>query len=129
MDSPAPVTALLLIAHGSREPEANADLAHVADTMRRRGHHSVVETAFLELAKPTIDQAADRCIRQGATRVLLVPYFLTAGVHVRRDLAESRRHLASRHPGIAFLLAEPLGPHPLLIQVIEERAHQAEQAT
>jgi sirohydrochlorin ferrochelatase len=117
-------TALLLIAHGSRHEEANADLAHVVDGMRRRGH-AVVEASFLELAEPGIAEGGQRCVLQGAERVVLVPYFLSAGVHVRRDLTAARDALAARFPQVAFRLAEPLGRHPLLLDVVAERAHEA----
>src|SRR5262249_45630269 len=69
-------TALLLIAHGSRQPEANADLRHVAEGLLQRGY-GVVEAAFLELAGPDIGEGGRRCARRGATRVVLVPYFLS----------------------------------------------------
>jgi sirohydrochlorin ferrochelatase len=52
--------------------------------------------------------------------VVLVPYFLSAGVHVRRDLAEARK-LTEEFPAVEFVLAEPLGRHPLLLDVVEER--------
>jgi sirohydrochlorin ferrochelatase len=118
--------ALLLIAHGSRQEEANADLFHVLTAMRRRGAFAIVEAAFLELAEPDIDAGAARCVAQGAGRVVLLPYFLSAGVHVRRDLAEARRRLASRYPQVQFRLAKPLGQHPLLLEVVAERAREAE---
>src|SRR5262245_18449629 len=89
-----PRTALLLIAHGSRQDEANADLAHVVAAMRRRGRYPIVLASFLELAEPDIDEGGRRCVAQRAQRVLLVPYFLSAGVHVRRDLTAARRRLA-----------------------------------
>jgi sirohydrochlorin ferrochelatase len=120
-------TALLLIAHGSREPEANADLHQVVAGLRRRGRHALVEAAFLELAEPGVDAAAGRCVAQGAERVVLLPYFLSSGVHVRRDLAGARERLAARYPQVEFRLAEPLGRHPLLIEVVAERAWQAEE--
>src|SRR5581483_2526003 len=111
-----PRTALLLIAHGSRHAEANADLLHVVAELRQQGI-PVVEPAFLELAEPGIDAAAEACIRQGADRVVLVPYFLSAGVHVRRDLADARERLGKRYPHASWILAEPLGRHPLLLQI------------
>jgi sirohydrochlorin ferrochelatase len=120
-------TALLLIAHGSRQEEANADLHDAADRLRRQGH-GLVEAAFLELAEPTIEQGAIRCVEQGARRVVLVPYFLSAGVHVRRDLAAVRQRLAEQLTPVEVLLAEPLGPHPLLLAVVEERVRQALEA-
>jgi sirohydrochlorin ferrochelatase len=117
--------ALLLIAHGSRHDEANADLHHVVTEMCRRGEYAVVEASFLELAEPDIDAAAARCVAQGAGRVVLLPYFLSAGVHVRRDLTEACRRLAARYPQVQFRLAEPLGQHPLLIEVVAQRARDA----
>jgi sirohydrochlorin ferrochelatase len=116
----------LLIAHGSRQEEANADLLHVAAGLRERGW-AIVEASFLELAEPDIVGGGVRCVEQGAERVILVPYFLSAGVHVRRDLAEARTKLAQRFASVEFRLAEPLGRHPLLLDVVAERARQAER--
>lgn len=118
-------TALLLIAHGSRNAEANADLLHLAGEMRRRGPFTVVEAAFLELAEPDIDAGGAQCVAAGAERVVLLPYFLSAGVHVRRDLNDARSRLAERFPKVRFALAEPLGRHPLLADVVADRAREA----
>lgn len=119
-------TALLLIAHGSRRPEANADLEHVAAALRDRGRYPVVEVSYLELTEPTIVAGGDACVRQGASRVLMVPYFLSAGVHVREDLTAARDELSARHAGVQFCLGEPLGRHPLLLEIVEQRAREAE---
>jgi sirohydrochlorin ferrochelatase len=121
-------TALLLIAHGSRQPEANDDLHDLAERLRLTGRYAIVEPAFLELAAPTIDEAGRRCLEQGADRVILVPYFLSAGVHVQRDLQAHRERLAAAYPAVAFALAEPLGRHPLLQEIVAQRAESAEAA-
>jgi sirohydrochlorin ferrochelatase len=118
-------TALLLIAHGSRNAEANDDLWHVAEALRRRGFEHV-QPAYLELAAPSIAEGGRLCVAAGAKRVMLVPYFLSAGVHVRDDLARFRGELAEAHPGVEFVLTEPLGRHPLLIDVVLERIAEAE---
>jgi sirohydrochlorin ferrochelatase len=112
--------ALLLIAHGSRHEEANADLYHLATELRQRGY-PIVEPSFLELATPTIAEAGESCARQGAEQVVLVPWFLSAGLHVRRDLVEACDALASRFPVVRFRLAEPLGRHPLLVDIVMQR--------
>lgn len=121
-------TALLLIAHGSREPEANADLHHVVEAIRGRGLYPIVDACFLELAEPDIDTGAAGCIARGADRLLLVPYFLSAGVHVRRDLAQAQSRLRERYPHVDFRLAEPLGRHSMLVQVVADRAREAERS-
>ena len=115
-------TALLLIAHGSRHADANDDLHALAAQLRQTGEYAVVEAAFLELASPTIEEAARRCVEQGARRVILLPYFLSAGVHVKRDLQRHREQLASAYPGVDYRLAAALGRHPLLTQLVMERA-------
>jgi sirohydrochlorin ferrochelatase len=118
-------TALLLIAHGSREQAANDDLLRLADELRTSGRYAAVVAAFLELAEPDIDAGAAACVAGGAGRVVLVPYFLSAGVHVRQDLAAARGRLAGRFAGVEFRLAEPLGPHPLLTEIVVQRAASA----
>ena len=121
-------TALLLIAHGSREGEANADLLYVAEEIRRQGIYKVVEPAFLELAEPTIRQAAERCAAADVERIIIVPYFLSAGVHVRRDLYNPRNRLADAFPNIRFDLAEPLGRSRKLVDLVVERAQANESS-
>lgn len=116
--------ALLLIAHGSRHAAANDDLHHVAAELRRRDH-AVVVASFLELAEPSIDDGGRQCVERGASQVVLVPYFLSPGVHVRRDLTAARDRLAAAFPAVEFRLAEPLGRHPLLLDVVACRVAEA----
>jgi len=119
-----PETAVLLIAHGSRHAPANEDLHRMAGRMAGLGEYPIVEPAFLELAEPAIGPGGDRCVERGATRVLMVPYFLSAGVHLVRDLTAARDDLKRRHPGVDFRLGPPLGPDPLLERLVADRIRQ-----
>jgi sirohydrochlorin ferrochelatase len=125
MPPASPRTALLLIAHGSRRPDANADLDHLVGQLRERGRFPIVEASFLELVEPTVEEGAARCVEQGVERLVLVPYFLSAGVHVQRDLAALRDAVGRRYPRVEVRLAEPLGRHPLLVEVVSQRADEA----
>lgn len=119
-------TALLVIAHGSRRPEANADLESIAQQLRRTAQYAFVQTAYLELAEPDIVTGGVQCVANGAKSVILLPYFLSPGVHVREDLAAARDELAARFPDVQFRLAEPLGGHALLVQILLDRAAAAD---
>jgi sirohydrochlorin ferrochelatase len=121
-------TAVLLIAHGSRHPSANDDLHELAGRLSASGEYPIVEACFLELAEPDIAAGGDRCVARGATRVLMVPYFLSAGVHLRRDLTAARDELSRRHRHVAFRLGSPLGPHPLLDSLVAARIRELEDA-
>jgi sirohydrochlorin ferrochelatase len=120
-DSP---TALLLIAHGSRLRAANEDLEHLAAEIRGRSTYAVVQPSYLELSEPSIERGGEVCVEAGVERVILLPYFLSAGVHVRDDLTAARDALASRFPAVEFVLAEPLGRHPLLTEIVLDRAER-----
>jgi sirohydrochlorin ferrochelatase len=118
MECPGGSTAVLLIAHGSRQEPANNDLHELASGIEARGDYDIVEPSFLELTKPTIESAGDRCVARGASRILMVPYFLSAGLHLIRDLAAARDALARKHSHVEFRLGPALGPHPLLEQLV-----------
>jgi sirohydrochlorin ferrochelatase len=119
-------SAVLLIAHGSRQHAANDDLHELAGRLTAQGTYPIVEACFLELAEPDIPTGGERCVSRGATRVLMIPYLLSAGVHLRRDLTAARDELCRRHPHVAFLLGSPLGPHPLLDHLVAIRVRELE---
>jgi len=114
-------TAVLLIAHGSRRAEANQELHDLAQRMAATGEYSIVESAFLELCEPDIATGGDRCVGRGATRVVMIPFFLSMGVHLTRDLTAARDELVEKYPAVQFELGPPLGPHPLLDQLVRTR--------
>src|SRR3954463_15125167 len=119
-------TAVLLIAHGSRHQPANDDLHAMAARFAAEGRYPIVEPCFLELAEPDIAAGGSRCVARGASRVFMVPYFLSAGVHLLRDLTAARDELSRSHPQVEFRLGPPLGPHPLLDQLVATRARELE---
>ena len=93
--------------------------------MRERGRYPIVQVSFLELAEPGIEAGGELCASAGATDVILLPYFLSAGVHFQDDLRAARERLSERYPAVRFVLADPLGRHPLLLDVVEDRAREA----
>jgi sirohydrochlorin ferrochelatase len=119
-------TAILLIAHGSRQPSANDDLYELAARLSTQRTYPIVESCFLELAEPDLVTGGHRCVQLGATRVLMIPYFLSDGVHLRRDLTRARDELNRRYPDVQFILGSPLGPHPLLDQLVAERIREVD---
>jgi sirohydrochlorin ferrochelatase len=127
------VTGIVIVDHGSRRAEANRRHESFVDEWRGRGRYAIVEPAHMELAQPTIGQAFDACVAGGATTVVIVPYFLWPGSHWDRDIPALAAEAATRHAGVDYLVAAPLGPHPLLATIVEQRiehclAHVAGEA-
>lgn len=111
---------VILFAHGSNVPEANRNVAIVAEAVSRQSGLSV-RCAFLELAQPDLARALEEAVRGGAQRVIIVPYFLTLGVHVREDLPRLVEEQRTRFPNTQILVAEPLEGHAALAAVVLDR--------
>lgn len=116
--------ALILIDHGSRRAEANDQLEAIAALVRERGG-VYVQIAHMELAAPSLDDALAECVSAGATDVIVVPYFLAPGRHVREDIPHLAAEAASRHPSAQVRVAPPLGVHALLADLVLARANEA----
>jgi sirohydrochlorin ferrochelatase len=119
--------AVLLVDHGSRRPEANALVEGLARALRSELDR-VVEVAHLETAEPSIEQGVDACAAQGAVEITVLPCFLALGRHVTEDVPALAREAAARHRGVRVRVAEPVGTHPKLVEILLERLREAEEA-
>lgn len=113
--------AVLLVDHGSRLAAANAQLAEVAALVARRLPATLVAHAHMELGVPSIADAVAALATRGVTDLVVVPYFLAPGRHASEDVPRLAREAADRH-GVAVRVAEPLGVHELLAELVALRA-------
>ncbi len=118
--------ALLLIDLGSRRAEANALLEDVADQVRKRAPEAIVEVAHLEIAEPDIAEGIDTCVKEGATQIIVHPYFLGPGRHTTEDIPAQVECAKKRHSNVRIRISEPLGGHGALIGVILDRVSDAD---
>jgi len=118
------MTGFVLFAHGSRVEAANQAVRDVAAQMASRGTY-VVEPAFLELGQPDLAGAVDRLVARGIERIVVVPYFLTLGTHLQRDLPKLVSESAGAHGHVEFDVTPPLDGHPALVEVLLARAREA----
>lgn len=119
------MTGLVVFAHGSSVAGANASVVRVTERMAAEGGYELVEAAYLELAQPDLREAVARLAARGATRIVVIPYFLTLGIHLRRDLPRIVAELAGIHEGVRIDVTEPLDGHPSLVGILLERARAA----
>ena len=117
------VVRVILAAHGSRSDEANTSIAELARGLGERLELSV-SAAYLEMAEPTIPAAIGASAQAGATRIVIVPFFLAPGMHVRRDLVAILES-ARREYGIPIELADFFGSHPGIPQLLVDIAQAA----
>ena len=118
------MTGFIVFAHGSRIESANQAVREVAADLARSGDH-LVEAAFLELADPDLSAAVGRLLRRGAGRIVVIPYFLTLGTHMQRDLPRLAQQAAHANGGVDVQVTAPLDGHPGLLDALLDRAKQA----
>jgi len=118
--------ALLLVDHGSRRPEANAQLEALAERVRERLPERLVAVAHMELAQPSIADAVEACVAAGAEEIVVHPYFLGPGNHTREDIPRLVAEATTHHPGLRVRVTEPLGLHEKLVDVVIARVEETD---
>jgi len=97
---------LVLFAHGSREPEWATPFERIAQQLSTS---YLVELAYLERMKPTLDEAVASVVKRGAKRIRIVPLFLGAGGHIKEDLPKLAEAARARHAGVEIVLEMTIG--------------------
>jgi sirohydrochlorin ferrochelatase len=114
---------IVLAGHGSRSDEANASLAALAAAIGAELGVPVLP-AYLEMVRPSIADALRAAAEGGATRIVLVPYFLSPGMHVRRDIVEVVDE-ARAELDVPIEIAEFFGSHPEVPRLLGDLARRA----
>jgi len=117
------MTGFIVFAHGSRIEAANQAVRNVADRMAIAGGH-LVEPSFLELGEPDLAGAAARLVARGVSRIIVIPYFLTLGTHLQRDLPKLVREAAKSLGSVEIEVTLPLDGHPALLEALLDRAKE-----
>jgi sirohydrochlorin cobaltochelatase len=101
--------AIILFAHGSREPDWARPIERLRDRVAQALGAEAVELAFLEHTQPTLEQAIESLCARGARHIAVVPLFLAAGGHLKRDLPRMLEDIMRGYPGVSMQSTTPLG--------------------
>jgi sirohydrochlorin ferrochelatase len=120
---------ILLFAHGSSAEEANRAVHELARQIEALGPFSYVRAAFLERARPDLGQAVTQAVEAGRQRLIVIPYFLSMGIHLQCDLPNLISALKQKYPEVTIEVGQALAGHPLLASIILGRVQEVMQAT
>ncbi len=115
-----PSTAVILVGRGATDPDANAEVAKTSRLLFEGRGIGTVETSFVSLAEPGVVAALDRTSRLGFDRVVVLPYFLFAGVLPDR-IATQTAAWSAANPAVDVRLAGVIGPSPRLAGLVAVR--------
>ncbi|ULL14000.1 sirohydrochlorin chelatase [Paenibacillus sp. H1-7] len=119
-------TAILVVGRGSSDADANSDLFKISRLFWEKMKVKWVETAFIGVTAPLVDEGIERCLKLGARRVVILPYFLFTGVLIKR-MEQMLEQFKEKYPEQQFVLADYFGFHPNLRHILRERALEAVQ--
>jgi sirohydrochlorin cobaltochelatase len=114
---------LLLAAHGTRDYAGVTAFQALAARVAARVARDGIEVAggFIELSEPALREGVSSLTRTSSPRIVAVPLMLVAAGHSKGDIPAALAREQTRHPGVSFTYARTLGPHPLLIDLLDQR--------
>lgn len=114
---------LLIVAHGSRRMASNDEVREVARCFDLQNHgFDKVAAAFLELDEPSIPQGLINAIEQGATEIVVLPYFLSAGRHVSEDIPAEVALVQKDYQNVTIKIAPYLGASDRMPEILLTQA-------
>ncbi len=125
MRSPEGPRAVIIIGHGSRQDEANETVRETARALSRLGGFGPVVPAFLKFGEPDFRSALEGLIVKGFYEIMVMPYFLYPGAHVREDIPQEICRVQKKHPHVRIRLCRTLGFDEKIIEVVADRLEEA----
>lgn len=117
-----PKSALILFAHGARDPDWASPLYRVRDAILAQLPEMRIELAFLELMAPSLPDCTQSLLAAGFDRLVILPMFIAQGGHLKKDLPVILDELRQRYPQAVFELAGPVGETEGVVQAMAAHA-------
>ncbi|MDM7202969.1 MAG: precorrin-8X methylmutase [Thermodesulfobacteriaceae bacterium] len=121
---------LLVVLHGSPRKEANSwepFLKFLANYLQLPEEN--LSLAYLQFGRPSIEEALNKIAMEGATKIIVHPFFLSAGQHVTQDIPAILRNFQKEYPKIEFIYTNPIGFHEKLAEIVKERIEEKTKLT
>jgi len=109
---------IVLFAHGARDPEWARPFEAIRDCVRKQRPEYPIELAYLEVMSPTLEDAIESLVSEGASAVTVFPLFMAQGGHLKQDLPRMLSAIRAAHPHIPIRLESAIGDVPEIVEAI-----------
>jgi len=117
--------AIILLGHGSRVAGAAWEMEGLADRLRELIGVSLVKVCFLSRLGPHLPETLEACVTEGATEIMVIPYFLHSGLHILVDIPEELQKLAAEYPRTRIVFGKHLGYDDVLAELLARRVDES----
>lgn len=118
--------AVLIVCHGSRSKDAIAEFQQVVEMVATNYPAADVKGAFMELSQPDIPTVVKQFVDCGESELLVIPYFLFMGNHIKKDIPEILNQQKELYPELTIKFGRPIGFEPLLSDILIKRIEEAD---
>lgn len=112
---------ILIIAHGSRAKDTDNTLYAIAQGVKKKLPEAMIETAFMEFSDLNLEVGLDALVEKGATKIVVVPYFLFKGIHIREDIPNAIEAYQKKNEAITISMGDTLGEDSRLSDILTDR--------
>lgn len=112
--------AILYIGHGTRSKKGAVEIRAFMERVKARINVPIQELSFLELTDPLIEEGFETCVERGATEIDVVPLFLLAAGHIKRDIPEALSPFIAKYPTIPVKIKNPFGVQDVILDGVAE---------
>lgn len=112
--------AVVVVGHGSRSADAKETFYRVVEGLRSN-LQIPVEGCFMEISEPNIKATIPKLYEEGIREILVLPYFLFKGIHISEDIPEILQNIKGNYIDLKLNIAEPIGYHDLLVELLSQR--------
>ncbi len=117
--------AMVIIAHGSRSEDFVLTFKDIVDAVKLSNENfDIIKAASMEINKPSIEEVVEDLYNQNVSNIVIVPYFLFKGVHLKRDISDKISVLSEIYKDVEFKFAEPLGFDESIVKLLINRAKE-----
>lgn len=113
--------AIILFGHGSRIPGAGEGMEQVAERMRDKLGPGIIEICYMSRLGPHFPEVFESCVARGATKVIVMPYFLHSGLHLMEDIPDLLRDTVGKYPHVKLVLGKNLGFDECIVDLVIKR--------
>jgi sirohydrochlorin ferrochelatase len=118
------MTGILLLAHGSREGDTEATMQQITAYVKESLQNDMVEEAYLQFRDRNLEKGLLSLVDRGADTIVVIPYFLFEGVHIKEDIPAELDIFCQSHPGITVTFGRTLGADRRLAETVADRVRE-----
>ncbi|HYA15760.1 MAG TPA: CbiX/SirB N-terminal domain-containing protein [Syntrophales bacterium] len=118
--------AIILLGHGSRIPGAGEGMEKIARRMREKLGREIIEICYMSKLGPHFPEVFEKCVDRGATKIIVIPYFLHSGLHLIEDIPDLLCEKARKYPHVKLILGKNLGFDECLVDLVIKRLEESQ---